>query len=516
MTGAGHPNPALPDTLNRALRDVLTASGINPDTAFPGFLPLSGAPFGWVWVSPSGGDDTANIQAKVDAGGLIVLGPGTFNLKPVLITKTGTIILGSGKMNTFINFTPTANSTAFEFHNGSSLIRHCFIGEMTFLSSDTLFTKTMIKIVDGVECTVSNIQSDDTQWTGMGSIGVHVLGRENIKLLDLYIYADKNVVYDINPNYAPNSLDLARIERCTLVVSATLTNSAITFVDGSIVSRFSCDDVVGVRGGSVVYFDNTIAVNSSIGMQFRNVMHEQGVGTGYSFRFSSSNAELQQITLENCTPAIETNGVYLRKTKYVDIRNLFYAATSGVALNVDSTVLNLTIDTMFYQTGTTISGLSDVNGLVALNLASGSGQPGINLFSKDIDAGGGYRQTADGWYQDNIAASQTNVELTRSTGRFRAARAGSVTGLIATLTGARTAGTATFTVYKNTDLAGAAGSALALTAVIDGTNTSRKATTVAKDTLTYAAGDELYVLMTTDSSWAPTTSDVRCAIEIED
>lgn len=153
---------------------------------------------------------------------------------------------------------------------------------------------------------------------------------------------------------------------------------------------------------------------------------------------------------------------------------------------------------------------------------------GLNIRSTDIlvqededgdfwrPTTGGYRQTIDGWTQDNVVASQTNVELVRGTGRFRAARAGSVTAVIVTATEARTAGTLTVTVFKNTGLAGAAGATIGLTAVLDGTNTSRKATTQAKDTDTFAAGDELYVVVTTDAGWLPVTSDIRCAIEIED
>lgn len=133
----------------------------------------------------------------------------------------------------------------------------------------------------------------------------------------------------------------------------------------------------------------------------------------------------------------------------------------------------------------------------------------------DLTATGGFRQTIDGWYQDNVAASQTNVELTRATGRWVAPRAGSVTAVSVTSTEARTAGTLTVEVYKNTGLSGAAGSSVGLTAVLDGTNTSRKATTQAKDTDTFAAGDELYACITTGGAWAPTTADIRVALEVE-
>ena len=121
----------------------------------------------------------------------------------------------------------------------------------------------------------------------------------------------------------------------------------------------------------------------------------------------------------------------------------------------------------------------------------------------------------DGFTQDNVAASQTNVELARAIGRWRAVQAGSVTGVVATMSEARTAGTLTVTVFKNTGLAGAAGSSIGLTAVIDGTNTSRKATTQAKDLDTFAAGDELWIVVTTDGSWTPTTSDLSAALEVE-
>jgi hypothetical protein len=90
-----------------------------------------------------------------------------------------------------------------------------------------------------------------------------------------------------------------------------------------------------------------------------------------------------------------------------------------------------------------------------------------------------------------------------------------VTAVVVTSTEARTAGTLTVTVFKNTGLAGAAGSTIGLTAVLDGTNTSRKATTQAKDTDTFAAGDELYAVVTTDASWAPITGDIRVALDFE-
>jgi hypothetical protein len=128
---------------------------------------------------------------------------------------------------------------------------------------------------------------------------------------------------------------------------------------------------------------------------------------------------------------------------------------------------------------------------------------------------GGFRQTIDGWYQENVAASQTDVALTRlattteAPTRWIAVRAGSMTGVNVKSNEARVAGTLTVKVFKN-------GAALGtLTAVLDGTNTAFKATTQAKDVDAFAAGDELELRITTDGSWSPTTADIRASLEIE-
>ena len=131
----------------------------------------------------------------------------------------------------------------------------------------------------------------------------------------------------------------------------------------------------------------------------------------------------------------------------------------------------------------------------------------------DIDVAGGYRQTIDLWYKDNVAASLTDSLLTRNStpafgDKWIALRDGSVTGICVKSNAARTAGTLTAKVYKN-------GVALSLTAVLDGTNTTFKNNTQLKDAETFVAGDELTVGVTTDSGWLPTTADIRVSIDIE-
>lgn len=134
--------------------------------------------------------------------------------------------------------------------------------------------------------------------------------------------------------------------------------------------------------------------------------------------------------------------------------------------------------------------------------------------SGDLNFAGGYRTLLEGFYLENQAAGVSLALMSRLAGTTNnpgaviALRAGSITGISLHSNAARSAGTMTAIVHVN-DVA------TALTAVLDGTNTTFKATTAAKDTYQFSAGDRLSVRVTTDASWAPTTADVRASIEVE-
>lgn len=152
---------------------------------------------------------------------------------------------------------------------------------------------------------------------------------------------------------------------------------------------------------------------------------------------------------------------------------------------------------------------SDTNLDLVLN-AKGSGDVAS---THDADFGGGYRQSFDGWYQDNVAASQSAVALTRISGpdfgdKLVLPRAGSLTGICAKASTAVTAGSATIEAYVGTNTTG-------LTCVLDVTNSTFKATTQAKDADTFAAGDELSLKITTSTNFAPTTLDLVATLEVE-
>lgn len=82
-----------------------------------------------------------------------------------------------------------------------------------------------------------------------------------------------------------------------------------------------------------------------------------------------------------------------------------------------------------------------------------------------------------------------------------------IVGISASVSEARTAGTATVDATINTTVTG-------LQAVIDATNTLRDTGTQVRGTDVGAAGSRVGVKLTTDGSWAPITGDISVTVWI--
>ncbi len=145
----------------------------------------------------------------------------------------------------------------------------------------------------------------------------------------------------------------------------------------------------------------------------------------------------------------------------------------------------------------------------------------INIYSigqNYIQPGWGYiKQAYDLWYQDNVPASQTAVLLARadhggtdppnaSINRLIFGRGGSITQIWVRLTAARSAGTLTVEAYINSAATG-------LQATIN-TATDNAIINAPIGQYAFSALDRIDLRITTDSSWAPTTADLRAGIEV--
>lgn len=141
--------------------------------------------------------------------------------------------------------------------------------------------------------------------------------------------------------------------------------------------------------------------------------------------------------------------------------------------------------------------------------------PNVQKFADNTHyLGSRVRHVIGPWIQDNVSGTVGSTELSGT--RWIAPRAGRVTALVLKSTEARTAGTLTANIFKNTALFGAAGSALteAPSADLNGTNTSLATGYTQSHNATFAVGDEIYVTYQT-TGFTPTTADIRAYIEIE-
>lgn len=127
------------------------------------------------------------------------------------------------------------------------------------------------------------------------------------------------------------------------------------------------------------------------------------------------------------------------------------------------------------------------------------------------DAPSAYRFVVEHWYVNNLNGTTGPTAMLRDIGlassdnpsSWLAVRAGTIVGLAVHSNAARTAGTCTITLLIN-------GVAQALTAVLDGTNTTFKAST---GSIAFVAGDLLSLTFTT-VGWLPTNADIKASIEV--
>lgn len=148
-----------------------------------------------------------------------------------------------------------------------------------------------------------------------------------------------------------------------------------------------------------------------------------------------------------------------------------------------------------------------------LTADSGEGL-GVKWAAAGGGSGAGGQAYLTGFGEDNLAANLTNSQLYRNTQGVETqiptvtTHSGDIVGIAVASSEARSAGTATFEVFKN-------GTGTGLTTVLDGTDTQYASASQALGLDTFVAGNQLDIRVTTDGSWAPTTAEVEAVIVIE-
>src|SRR3972149_5962940 len=275
------------------------------------------------------------------------------------------------------------------------------------------------------------------------------------------------------------------------------------------------DDAAGTEIGLQIKDDATGGNKSHRGVDDITIHGNPGILAGIYLE-DVRGAFLSRVHVEGCT-----DGIRLGTASY-PCRNIVITGVTGMndVTNVihigspASTDKNHIIGVVSNSATHTL--LDDLNSKT-LSGAAGLGRYHIGDFWQV--SGKGFRQQYDLWFQDNVAANQSAVELVRAD-QVGAAPDGFNNlsphgglwmdeGAPAAERAAQPEASLTVTVLKN-------GVAQSLTAVIDSA-TSFDSTFVIRGAsgLSCNAGDRISLTITTNAGWLPTTADARAGIEVE-
>lgn len=354
-------------------------------------------------------DDTAAIQAAVNSfpsgGGSVYLPRGTYKItSQITVAQNGMRVFGDGPRISQIAFLPTAPATCFSFSRGANVIYNCTVEGLRF-AGGTTFKKIALRLNDFSSMTVRDIEISG--WTGSGSVGIQTLGRECSSFSNLKIDADLPIQISNNPNYTIDSNEI--VWRDLYLIANDTTGPCILADDGVYFSGTTFEGYQSwVHGKFGFYYNNTLSAAASQKLTFRNVWKEQSDdATGYVFYIACSLGNVSGLSFNDCHGDTQCRGYYLRGVQYVGWNNCLYPSTSLEALNVDSTVINMTLNNFHANAGSTATLTGQTLRGSFLKAASGSPFPDFAWYQSS-----GASVYADlGRTQINGSAAQNSLRI---------------------------------------------------------------------------------------------------------
>lgn len=324
-------------------------------------------------------DDTAAIQAAINSfasgNGTVFFPQGTYLTTSTLsVTRDRINLIGDGVRVSAIDFRPSSASICIFIGKGgqgntnAGMIVQCSVRDLSFTSNGAAIKKTAIEIKDLDSCIFENIAvGSTTQWTGAGSIGFRVRGRQAGSFRNIYAAADRPFVFAVNTNFPTICLDQFNFHNIYTICTGSLTSppdydqSNFFFEPGVNFSNVSFTGYQAwVFGKHGLYYDNSVtaAASASFCMNIQNVRWEGTFGqndTGYGFYFDhGSVSTASNISISNCYMGEIGNGYYFRKTDDVTLANNTWFRSSGDMLNIDGAIGEfIQIINCFWQTGGT-------------------------------------------------------------------------------------------------------------------------------------------------------------------
>jgi hypothetical protein len=341
----------------------------------------------------AGANDDARVAAALAAmgssPGVLFFPAGTYSLtQPITISNHRQHVLGAGPFATQIYFDPASAGVAFTFSASPAVIYQNSVREVGFLSNDTTLNKVAVRLVDSSEFVMQNVSVGPIgAWTGAGSIGLQIRGRELGHILNVQIAADIPISIEDNPN---STIDIDEFHFEDIYLSAGGTNPNINIASGVNLTDVVFDGAnIAAGGGHGIYWNDTASTMTSNHLTIRNFRWEQGTSsTGYVV-YISHNYALQHLLLDGVKTGMlqQNRGFYLRKCKRVTFSHTSFEGTSIEALNMDQCE-QVSFRNAFWQTGSTVS-LGNVVETLAAYMP-----------------GGGVPLPSDAWYDTNAVGAQ--------------------------------------------------------------------------------------------------------------
>jgi len=301
-------------------------------------------------VKPSGGSDTAAIQAALDTAGAsgigntVLLAPGSFNVGPLIMKNNGTNLIGSGRESTQLFFTPTGNATTPGSGTadpgtciqvcktaGSAIIYGCSIKNLTIYTSNTANSKVGIRLCETGQFDLDNIHIDN--FNGQDTVGVQTMGHESLSVRNLYSRAcvplriSQAITAYGGLKYGGDHFNFNNCYLASNNAPTSLTHACVLIDDGVFLSNFGFDGYqswVGCKYG--LYWVSPSAVPSiQYNIYFHNIRKEQAPTPSTSVMFhidhTSGTNRLRNVLFQNCINVDYGVGFYLRNIEFATMIN---------------------------------------------------------------------------------------------------------------------------------------------------------------------------------------------------
>lgn len=336
-------------------------------------------------------------------------------------------------------------------------------------------------------------------------------GTEWVRRYNGTVWSDAIPAIGANVQVAGKSFARTKIHNLLAAsTNDTTKDGLVVHVDGASLYDSQIDGVRGNvenDGGSLIYWNDNYALNTviqNVGCEKANMpanARSYAFRAGPNFFTSTEPPELSNISWSGgeAEPVDPDAGVVF-SGQYHD---KFITTTAGAPAPV------LTAGQLHGNTTVELVVKSNSNDVMGKVLVGRKNSSAVLR----IEDGFARKATCGPWSKSSITASNPIEDMDGD--RWIAPAFGSITAITLISDTPRTGGTCTAAVRHNTGLAGSGGVSIGLSAVLDDTNTSRSTTRQLPGVDGFSPGDEIYAVVTSNSSWAPGTANVRAIIEVQ-